>query len=74
MFTVRFLKHGGAGHRSYSCVTYEVTQKEDRADVKMELQNGDMYVEQIGPESTYEIAYVTNESGKTIDKVVGPEL
>lgn len=70
MFTIRFIKHGGKGHRSYSCTEYETTHKDGIVEVRMVLKDGSEYYEQVGPEEPYDIAYVTNEAGRTIDKVV----
>ncbi len=70
MFTIRFIKHGGRGATNYSITSYETVIEEDSVDVIMTLKDGSTYHEQIGPKEPYDIAYVTNEAGKTIDKIV----
>jgi len=71
MFTIRFIKHGGRGHTSYSASQYEtIVSEADVVEVRMVLKDGSEYFEQIGPTVPYDIAYVTNEAGKTIDKIV----
>jgi hypothetical protein len=69
MFTIRFIKHGGRGHVSYSCTSYETTHNERNIEVKMALKDGTEYYEQIGATEPFDIAYVTNEAGRTIDKI-----
>ena len=69
MFTIRFIKHGGRGHVSFSCTSYETTIESDVVEVKMVLKDGSEYFEQIGGTQPYDIAYVTNEAGRTIDKI-----
>jgi hypothetical protein len=70
MFTIRFIKHGGRGHKSYACIEYETTHGTDEVEVKMVLKDNTEYFEQIGPNTPYDVAYVTNEAGRTIDKIV----
>lgn len=70
MFTIRFIKHGGMGHVSYSAGFYETTRRENMAEVKMTMSDGSEYYEQIGPTEPFDIAYVTNDNGRTIDKIV----
>jgi len=70
MFTVRFIKHGGKGHKSYACSEYETIYKDEYVEVRMVLKDGSEYFEQIGDKEPYDIAYVTNEAGRTIDKIV----
>jgi len=70
MFTIRFIKHGGNGHVSYSATSYETTHRETTVEVKMQLQDGSEYHEQIGAAEPFDIAYVTNAAGRTIDKIV----
>ena len=73
MFTIRFIKHGGRGHKSFSCSEYEVNLDNGTAEVvevRMVLKDGSEYFEQIGPKEPFDIAYVTNEAGRTIDKIV----
>ena len=70
MFTIRFIKHAGAGHKSYSVQAYSTDVRDDHVRVDMELKDGTMYVEEVGPTQPYDIAYVSNDSGKTVDKIV----
>jgi len=70
MFTIRFIKHGGSGHVSFSATSYETTHDDDYVEVKMQLKDGSEYYEQVGPKQPYDLAYVTNEAGRTIDKIV----
>ena len=72
MFTIRFIKHGGRGHRSFACSEYEVNLNNEETtlvEVRMVLKDGSEYFEQVGPKEPYDIAYVTNEAGRTIDKI-----
>lgn len=70
MFTIRFIKHGGNGHKSYACAEYETEMKDEFVEVRMVLKDGSEYFEQVGDKEPYDIAYVTNEAGRTIDKIV----
>lgn len=70
MFTIRFIKHGGNGHKSYACSEYETTHQGEYVEIRMVLKSGEEYFEQIGAKQPYDIAYVTNEAGRTIDKIV----
>lgn len=70
MFTIRFIKHGGNGHKSYACSEYETSHEGEYVEVRMVLKSGEEYFEQIGATQPYDIAYVTNEAGRTIDKIV----
>lgn len=72
MFTIRFIKHGGTGHRSFACSEYEVDRASGAGvvEIRMVLKDGAEYFEQIGPTEPYDVAYVTNEAGRTIDKIV----
>ena len=69
MFTIRFIKNGGKGHRSYSCSEYETTIRDEFIEVRMVLKCGTEIDELVGAGQDYELAYVTNEAGRTIDKV-----
>lgn len=70
MFTIRFIKHGGNGHKSFACTEYETVFKDTCVEVRMVLKDGTEYFEQIGDNEPYDVAYVTNEAGRTIDKIV----
>jgi hypothetical protein len=70
MFTIRFIKHGGRGQTSYICRKYETNVSDGYLEVVMTLKDETEYFEQIGPTEPYDIAYVTNEAGRTIDKLV----
>ena len=70
MFTIRFIKHGGRGQTSYTCRKYETVIGEGCLEVILTLKDDSEYYEQIGPTEPYDIAYVTNEAGRTIDKLV----
>lgn len=69
MFTIRFIKHGGRGHTAYSCAKYSTVLETDHTEVCMTTADGEQVFEQIGPTEPYDIAYVTNEAGRTIDKI-----
>jgi len=69
MFTIRFMKQGKKGHISFSCSEYETTHKDGSVEVRMVMKDGSDVFEEVGPEQLHSIAYVTNEAGRTIDKV-----
>lgn len=69
MFTVRFSKHNNTGYKSFPVVSYEVTRKPDDTFVHMELASGEICCEHIGGAAPWSIAYVTNQSGRTIDTI-----
>lgn len=70
MFTIRFIKHGGRGQTSYICRKYDTEYRDGLLEVEMTFKDDTVYFEQIGPTEPYDIAYVTNEAGRTIDKLV----
>ena len=73
MFTLRFIRHGGRGYTSYACQTYTVQPGEvgedDFVEVVMHQKDGERTFEQVGDTMPYDVCYVTNEAGKTIDKI-----
>lgn len=81
MFVLRFIKHGGNGYKSFSCDEYEVSSVEgsDAVEVKMithaaeQPDDGETLseavFERVGSTEPYDLAYVTNRDGKTIDTV-----
>ena len=80
MFVLRFIKHGGNGYRSFSCDKYEVNaDATNSVKVTMFTQAAEQSdegptsyvteVEYVGPTDPYDLAYVTNEAGKTVDTV-----
>lgn len=72
MFTIRFLKRSGDGYVSYLCTIYEVTRCPDKVAVEMVLGDNELRVEWVGLDYPYDVAYVTNEASKTIDKIHVP--
>ena len=71
MFTIRFVIHGDKGrYKSYSCRAYDVRHDgTGEATVRMHFPDGEMYEEQVGSETPYEVAYITNLDSRTIDVV-----
>lgn len=70
MFTIKFIKLGGRGHRSFCCSEYETSLDDITIEVRMVMSDGEEVTENVGPDSDYSVAYVTNEAGRTIDKVI----
>jgi hypothetical protein len=68
MFTLRFIKHGGRGHKAFTAASYEVDIQDNFVEVAMTTGSEVVY-EQIGPTQPYDVAYVTNVSGRTVDKI-----
>jgi hypothetical protein len=69
MFTLRFIKHGGNGYRSFAATEYEVNPPEDKdgvVTVDMTV-DGETVTEYLHDTEPFDIAYVTNMEGKTID-------
>lgn len=85
MFTVKLLKHDTSGcatvkSSSFSCPHYEVYYEGSRAVVVVHSKTGDEGIEHIIHTSktepftynhAFDMAYVENEAGKTIDRI-GP--
>jgi hypothetical protein len=71
MFTIRFVQHDDKErYKSYSCRAYDVHHDgTGEAIVRMHFTDGELYEEQVGPETPYEVAYVTNVDSRTIDVV-----
>lgn len=71
MFTIRFVQHHDKDrYKSYSCRAYDVRHDgTGEATVRMHFPDGEMYEEQVGPETPYDVAYVTNIDSRTIDVV-----
>jgi len=72
MFTIRFNQHHGDGYTSYSCRAYRVKTTEGEAEIHMTFPDGEMHVEQVGENTPYDVAYVTNGDSRTIDVVREP--
>lgn len=73
MFTLRFVRHGGRGYTAYSSRAYTVkpgeTEEGDFVEVEMLDKDGERTFEQVGDTMPYDVCYVTNAAGKTIDKI-----
>jgi len=71
MFTIRFVQHHDKDrYKSYSCRAYDVRHDgTGEATVRMHFPDGETYEEQVGPETPYDVAYVTNIDSRTIDVV-----
>lgn len=73
MYTLRFIRHGGESYRSYEAKSYEVSRPSAEVVEVALFENSfdeEPYFEQIGAREPYDICYVTNQAGKTIDKIV----
>lgn len=71
MFTIRFIQPDGV-YRSYSVVSYQVTREgSGNAEVSLsrKLNCQDSVSEYVGQGEEYDVAYITNLEGKTIDVV-----
>lgn len=71
MFTIRFIEPSGV-YRAYSVVSYQVTREgSGNAEVSLsrKLNCQDSVSEYVGQGETYDVAYITNLEGKTIDVV-----
>ncbi len=71
MFTIRFIEPDGV-YRSYSVVSYEVQRtQEGNAQVSLsrKLNCQDSVSEFVGATEQFDVAYITNTEGKTIDVV-----
>lgn len=71
MFTIRFIKHGGKGYRSFSTEKYDVNPAFERGDgaPSVEIIMDDDTCEYVGPHDPYDTAFVTNSTGRTIDRI-----
>lgn len=71
MFTIRFVKHHNKDeYKSYACRAYDVRHTDEgEARIMMHFPDGEMYEEQVGPDTPYDIAYVTNIDSRTIDVI-----
>ena len=70
MFTVRFVRRDKS-YKSCAVVQYQVVQGPESISIAMSrtLDDGYDYLEHVGPEEEFEIAYITNINGRTIDVV-----
>lgn len=71
MFTIRFIQPDGV-YRSYSVVSYRVSREgSGNAEVSLsrKLNCQDSVNEYVGQGEDYDVAYITNLEGKTIDVV-----
>ncbi len=76
MFTVRFVRRDKS-YKSYAVVQYQVERgPENRVSVEMSrtLDGDSCHYEHVGPEEEFEIAYITNINGRTIDVVRQKEI
>lgn len=71
MFTIRFVQHENADkYKSYSCRAYDVRHDgTGEATVRMHFPDGETYEEQVGDQTPYTVAYITNVDSRTIDVV-----
>ena len=71
MFTIRFVHHNEQDrYKSYSCRAYDVRHNDrGEATVRMYFPDGEHYEEQVGAQTPYAVAYVTNLDSRTIDVV-----
>ena len=70
MFTVRFVRRDKT-YKSYAVVQYQVEQGPECISVEMSrtLDGDSCHCEHVGPDEEFEIAYITNINGRTIDVV-----
>ncbi len=70
MFTIRFVRPDKS-YKSCAVVQYQVVQGSGSVGVAMSrtLDDGSDYLEHVGSEEEFEIAYITNINGRTIDVV-----
>ncbi len=70
MFTIRFVRPDKS-YKSCAVVQYRVVQGAGSVNVAMSrtLDGDSEYLEHVGPEEEFEIAYITNINGRTIDVV-----
>ena len=71
MFTIRFVQPDGV-YRSFSVVNYQVSRDPDgsvEVSMSRKLNCQDSVSEYVGPNEDYDVAYITNMEGKTIDVV-----
>lgn len=71
MFTIRFNSHDSKDvYKSYACRAYYVRHAPDgEATVRMHFPDGEYYEEQVGDNTPWGVAYVTNIDSRTIDVV-----
>lgn len=71
MFTIRFNTHQSSDvYKSYSCRAYFVTHTDaGEARIRMDFPDGSNYEEQVGPDTPYDVAFVTNGESRTIDVI-----
>jgi len=71
MFTIRFIKPDGV-YRSFSVVSYQVTRCQEgvvEVSLSKKLNCQDSVIEYVGPAEEFDVAYISNLDGKTIDVV-----
>lgn len=71
MFTIRYNRHD-AGYKAYSVTTYQVEHAQDgeaKVSMSRKLNGQDEYIEYVGNQAPFSVAYVTNLDGKTIDVI-----
>jgi len=75
MFTIRFVRPDKS-YKSCAVVQYQVVQGPGSISVEMSrsLDGDSCYLEQVGPREEFEIAYITNINGRTIDVVRQKEI
>jgi hypothetical protein len=71
MLTIRFNHHDGDGYKTYACRAYRVSNEETEAKVVMEFADGEQHEIQVGDNTPFGIAYVTNGDSRTIDVIRG---
>ena len=75
MFTIRFVRHDKS-YKSYAVAQYQVEQGLGCMSVAMSrtLEDDSSSCKHVGPEEEFEIAYITNINGRTIDVVRQKEI
>ena len=71
MFTIRFIRPD-QGYKSFSVANYEITRDQcSNVKVTMSRKPGgqDSFSEYVGADEDYDVAYVTNPDGRTIDVI-----
>lgn len=71
MFTVRFIRPDGV-YRSFSVISYEVKrdlQGDAAISISRKLNCQDAIVKNVGKKHEYDVAFITNGAGRTIDVI-----
>jgi hypothetical protein len=68
MFTIRLLRSETEGYYSVACAEYEVNEFPEYMELRVVLKD-EVKTFTVGDREYYDVAYVTNLNGKTIDKI-----